>query len=433
LNRTKTEYLLPNNNNTHNSNTETNHNPYPEWYKFVIEAILFLTYVAFGMTWASAGTFLKDIMKELSLTLSQASFINTSVTIAKIFGPTLAAFIAAKLGLKKAFLLASALICLGIFAPLAPDYPMLLLARFCMGVGGSLVIVYFTPIIMQWFNSEERIFVNGMNFVSISVGMMLGFFITDSLIDALGGSWKKVLIIYSSISIFLAIMWLIFGRESDGGKIQVIKSRSPSNIQGYIDALKDKNTWKITFAYAGTLCHYMTFITYFPTFYKNSPFFAGDSWVLKAPAIVMLSGIPAVLIGIMLSKILKLRIPTVRLAGCILVPAAMGMFLFKSDISVLVCAVLTGFGMFLWRSPFFTVPQELPGTTPEKAGYMMSIFWAVSYLAATIAVWFVGRLTEITGTFIPGFILVSILAGSLLVGSFLIPETGPGRNYTHVN
>ncbi|MCD4786144.1 MAG: MFS transporter [Candidatus Eremiobacteraeota bacterium] len=419
---------MPDNRNTHkNSNIEIHQNPYPEWYRFVIEVILFLTYVVFGMTFAAAGSFLKDIMKELSLTLSQASFLNTSVTFAKVFGPTLAAFIAAKLGLKKAFLLASTLICLGIFAPLAPDYPMLLLARFGMGIGGALVIVYFTPITMQWFSKEERIFVNGINFVSISVGMMLGFFITDPLINALGGSWKKALIIYSSISIFLAIMWLIFGKEKDGKNIPAQKTGNPSCISGYIDALKDKNTWKITFAYAGTLCHYMTFITYFPTFYKNSPFFATDSWVLKAPAIVMLSGIPAVLTGIMLLKMFKLRIPIIRLAGCILVPAAMGMFLFKGEASILICAVLTGFGMFLWRSPFFTIPQELPGATPEKAGYMMSIFWAVSYTAATIAVWSVGRLTEITGTFIPGFILVSILAGSLLVGSFIIPETGQSR------
>lgn len=419
---------MTDNRNTHkNNDIEIHQNPYPEWYRFVIEVIMFLTYAVFGMTLAAAGSFLKDIMRELSLTLSQASFVNTSVTFAKIFGPALAAFVAAKLGLKRAFLLASVLISLGIFAPLAPDYPMLLIARFGMGIGGAFVVVYFTPITMQWFSGEERIFVNGINFISVSIGVMLGFFLTDPLINALGGSWKKVLIIYSSISIFLAIMWLIFGKEKDGKKVGTKKAGNLSHLSGYIDAIKDKNTWKITFAYAGTLCHYMTFITYFPTFYKNSPFFTYDSWVLKAPAIVMLSGIPAVLTGIMLLKIFKLRIPIIRLAGCILVPAAMGMFLFKGETSVLICAVLTGFGMFLWRSPFFTIPQELPGSTPEKAGYMMSIFWAVSYIAATIAVWSVGRLTEITGTFIPGFILVSILAGSLLVGSFLLPETSQSK------
>jgi len=394
------------------------------WYRFVIETILFLTYLAFGMTWAAAGSFLKDIMRELSLTLSEASFVNTSVTFAKIFGPALAAFAATKLGLKRAFLLASLLICLGIFAPLAPDYPLFILARFGMGMGGALAVVYFTPITMQWFPEEERIIVNGLNFVSLSVGMMLGFYITDPLMNAMGGSWKKTLLIFSSISIFLAVMWLIFGREKEGIK----KEGNLSCISGYIDALRDRNTWKITFAYAGTLCHYMCFITYFPTFYKNSALLAADPWIIKAPAIVMFSGIPAVLIGIVLSRILKLRIPIIRFAGVILVPSAMGMFLFRSGIPILVCAVATGFGMFLWRSPFFTIPQELPDATSEKAGYMMSVFWAVSYTAATIAVWFVGRLTEITGSFIPGFMLISLLAGSLFIGSFIIPETGPGKD-----
>jgi len=52
----------------------------------------------------------------------------------------------------------------------------------------------------------------------------------------------------------------------------------------------------------------------------------------------------------------------------------------------------------------------------------MSIFWAVSYLAATFNVWLAGVLTEITGSFVPGFVFLVALTGTLLVGSFMIPE-----------
>lgn len=403
-------------------------------YRFVIETILFLTYMVFGTTLAAAGAFLKEMMAELHLSLSEASFVNTSVSIAKIFGPLLAGVIAVRIGLKKAFLLASCLICLGIFAPFAPDYPLFILARFAMGLGGALTLVYFTPIVMQWFPEEERIVVNGLNFISLSVGMMMGFYMTDSLMAALGGSWRKTLLIYSGVSIILAILWLILGKDKDNGTSQEDKKLSrPSSLAGYWEAVKDPNTWKITLTYAGTLCHYMVIITFLPTFYKSSHYFLPDSPVMKAPAILMLAGIPAVLVGITAGKIFKLRIPIIRIAGIILVPSALGMFIFHNELAVLICAVATGFGMFMWRSPLFTIPQELPGMTSEKSAYMMSVFWPVSYIATTIAVWGVGKITEITGSFIPGFTLVSLLAGSLFVGSFFIPETGPGRTFQHVN
>jgi len=392
-------------------------------YRFIIETIVFLTYVAFGVSWAATGTFLKDIMDELSIGLSRASFINTSISIAKIFGPVLAGIISAKIGLKRAFLLASFFISLGIFAPIAPGYPLLLLARFAMGLGSALVMVYFTPITMQWFPENERVAVNGLNFVSVSAGMTVGLWATPFFMSVTGATWKTTLIIYSLFSILLTAFWALFGKEKDsaakGGDEENLEKRSRT---GYRSIMKDSNTWKLIFCYFGILSFYLSVFTYFPTFYRTVRQFPPDSWGAQAPALVMFASIPSALLGIWLSNKISSRTALMKVSGILLIPAGLGMFLTSSHAVTAVSALVAGFCLFIWRPSFFTIPQELPGSCEKKAGAMMSIFWAVSYLAATFNVWLAGVLTEITGSFVPGFVFLVALTGTLLVGSFMIPE-----------
>ena len=107
-------------------------------YRYVIEILLFLTYVTFGIAWSSAGSFLGDIMSDLSIGLSRAGFINTSVSAAKIVGPLVAGWLSSRLGFRRAFLTASFLICLGILAPLSNGFLLMLAARFLMGLGGPI-------------------------------------------------------------------------------------------------------------------------------------------------------------------------------------------------------------------------------------------------------------------------------------------------------
>ncbi|MFH1245872.1 MAG: MFS transporter [Candidatus Omnitrophota bacterium] len=397
-------------------------------YRFVIEIIMFLTYAAFGAAWASCGIFLKEIMKDLSLTLSQASFITTSVSFAKIFGPALAGFISYRLGLRWSFMLASALICLGILAPVSPNFGLLLLARFGMGIGGAMVIVYFSPMIMQWFSEKERVVINGVNFVAINTGMMAGMFATAPLMKLLGGSWKNALIFYGVISMALALMWLIFGREKEVKKQDAVKraEENKSPAQCYMEEVKNHYTWKLAFTYVGALAFYLVLFTYFPMYYQTVMGFAKNSLASMSPAIAMCVGIPSSLIGIELARRTGLRIPFIRYSGIVLIPAILGMILFKNPVMIVASAVVTGFCLFLGTSSFFSIPLELEGVTVKKVGSMMSVFWSICYIAATFIVWYFGKIVEAHG-YMPAFIFITAISSMYFIGTFMLPETGPGK------
>jgi MFS transporter, CP family, cyanate transporter len=400
-------------------------------YRFLIEVMMFLTYSFFGAAWAAGGIFLMPMMSELNLPLTHASFITNIVSLAQIFAPALAGYFAGRLGLRWGFMAASIFICFGILSPLSTTFTFILLARFIMGLGGGMIPVYFAPLVMVWFPENERIVANGFNAVSVNTGIALGLLTTPSLQTYFDGDWRKVLLLFSSISLVLAVTWLFLGRERKETSQAASRVDSASDKDTtqkkytYLDAAKDMNTWKLILTYMGILSLYLTIFTYFPSYYKQIFGENINPLLLRAPGITMFTGIPAALIGMALSKKTGLRVPFLKYSGLLLVPGVLGMFITANPVIILASAVVVGACMFIGVSAYLTIPQELPGMTAEKTGYMMGIFWASSYIAATFSVWFVGWLAS-TFDYKVGFFYIAAFSACQFIGSSMLPETGPG-------
>ena len=76
--------------------------------KYLIEFILFTIYMLFAMSWVGATIFMPEIMKLSGMqTLTQASVLSTSLTVAKIFGTAVAAWTITKFGIRNAFSLSA--------------------------------------------------------------------------------------------------------------------------------------------------------------------------------------------------------------------------------------------------------------------------------------------------------------------------------------
>src|SRR5699024_83677 len=107
-----------------------------------------------------------------------ATFISNAITIAKIIGNFLAASFLNKLYPKKSIGLGSLLIVLGnVLAILAANYSLFILGRFIMGFGGALYVVYFSPVVINYFNQETRPTVNAINSVAHNAGGVLALII----------------------------------------------------------------------------------------------------------------------------------------------------------------------------------------------------------------------------------------------------------------
>ncbi len=181
--------------------------------KTVVEAIIFLTYVLFAFSWVAGAMLSRNITKDFGLSgITAATWATNAITIAKVIGTLTAAWFLTRLKPKKAFALASSLIVVSVFGVWVGSYPAYVFSRLVLGMGGAFVIVYFGPIVMNYFTVEERPLVNGINSIAFNTGNLLALLFTTSLFTALG-SWRAVTIAIALASLVLLVLWLFVGED----------------------------------------------------------------------------------------------------------------------------------------------------------------------------------------------------------------------------
>lgn len=378
--------------------------------KYLIEFIMFTSYMLFAMSWVGSATFMKDIMQMTGMhSLTQASFLSTALTFAKIIGTFIAAWTIVKFGIRKAFTVAMILMCLSIVTPYAPNFSLLLISRFLMGLGGALIIVYFNPIVYKYFEPSERAVVNGLNAIAFNVGTAIMMFGSGFFVEAFG-NWKYVLTTVSLGSMIMLVVWLIFGKIN-------LDSPQANNSQlvdkySVLDGLKDKFTWIFALTYAGLLAFYIVLFTFYP-----------KAGIVQAKQVILF-GIVGAVIGMIYSNKFSRRIPILRVSGFIQIIAAFGLsFAGEHQNLATISAAILGFFMFLPMPALVTLAQERVGMTAQKISVTFSLFWSISYLVATIVPTIFAKIVDLNaGNYHQAFIFICLVEGSFFIGSLFLRE-----------
>ena len=376
--------------------------------KYLVEAIVFISYTLFAMAWVGGTASMSQIMVSMDIdSLASASFISGAVTLAKIVGTFLAAMLALKLGVKYAFFMSGLLISVGLLTPISPNYELLLLSRFLMGLGGALMIVYFNPIVIRWFAPQERSTINGINAVAFNLGTGIILWQMDNF-NSLTGSWQKTLLIFSFASLILSFVWLLVKDHNRSGV-----EENCSQHFSYMDGLKDRFTWTYALTYSGILAFYLCLFTFYPQ--------AG----ITQSAILIGSGIVGTLAGIAFSKKYLMRLPVIRWSGLIIIITVGGLSFSQSPLFQSLCAIALGFFIFFPVTALITIPHEIATMTGQKVTVIFSLFYSISYLIGTMILWLFGKLVDIyQGDYSYAFALVTVISATFFLGSFFLPETG---------
>ncbi len=391
--------------------------PSPSPYRFLIEALLFLSYFTFGLSWMGYAPFLPDFRARYALSHGQAGLLISSVSFAKIFVPFVAGALAARLGVKRALLLGMICICASLFTPLAADYNLVLASRFVLGAGGAVVVTLFGAAILQWFPASERPLVNGINGVAVNAGIALALFVTVPLAQRLGRT--ELLSGYALISVLLTLAWWLLGR--DQGPAQPSSQRPAGET--YSSVLRSPETWYLAFGFAGPLSLYLVFNTWLPTFYQQALSLTAAQ-ASQLTGLANLVGIPAAIAGGFLTRRSGRRRPWIWGSGLVLCLSGFGLFLSRDLLWLTGFAVVYGVSIFLWVSPLLTLAMELPGMTPTRLSLVMGVFFGASYIVAFFAPIVTGALRDWTGSFVSGFVIFTLFCWTLVAAGLLLPETG---------
>lgn len=386
---------------------------------YLIELVLFTSYALFAVNWIAGSTLTADIMKFFGLTsFASATLISNAITVAKIIGNLLAAWFLVKLRPKWAVAFASGLIVLGAFlAAFATEYWMFVAMRFLMGFGGALIVVYFSPFIIRYFEPSKRPLMNGINASAYNIGGILAM-VTVGPVILWQETWQSTLIFFSMCSGILWILWLFVGEDFQLDQpLNQDQQTKKSETYGFKEGLRDPFNYIFPFTYSGLLLLYIVVLTILPIS-KGSPI---DPKTLSAT--VALSGVIGAACGIFAVQKSRLRRPIIRWSGVVM--SAFGLLMVSSQtasVAILAAAGL-GFTMFFPMTALVTIPQELPKMSPTKLTVIMGFFWSFSYIFETIAYYIVGLVIDLSG-FQSGLYLSVALSLSFFIGSFLLPETG---------
>lgn len=376
-----------------------------------IEWLLFLAYSFFSASWMVGSIVTTDMCQEFGLTALPAS-VNNAISLAKILGNFVAAWILLKLGPKKTVALSCLLTCSVMVGAFATNLSFFVVTRFLLGFGGAVLMICLTPYVVYCFEPRQQSLWIGVNNAGPNTGNLIALLSITPVRHWLG-DWRAVILFYGAFSVLFLVLWLFVGK---GYPIAPkTESDKPAKPYRYRDGLKEPFLYQFIFTMTGRLVMYTVMLYLFPL----NPDFTVDSQFISL--MIALTGIPGTVIGIVLAKKLKRQITLFRFSGTAQSFLFFLMILTSSPVVATTSAILLGFVIFISTPSLFTLPTRLPGASPAKVAVILTLYWAAAYTLQMIIYALVIHLVNTQGWFI-AMMFTAFYSLTFLVGTFLLPD-----------
>lgn len=399
-------------------------------YRFVVQSLLILNRGCISLTYSLAGPLIPIITLEFGISPGSAGWFASiaPLTVAIVAVPI--AIIGARFSLKKTFAVGALFLTAGVFIPFVHSYIPLLLIRVLFACGSATMVPAASAITAGWFTSRELTVVNGITVSYTNLTGAMAFLVTVPI--ALALTWRAPIFIYACIALSFAIAWIIFGKEQR--QDQVVREVKPDPKDSKIDRIPEfsvrrvltkRSTILIALATMGSWGLTNTLGAWLPTYYHD----VFDIPLEKASsiaAITMGTGVIVSLAGGVLSQRLGRRKPFLIIPGVFMGLTALSAVLFDNLAVIIPMIIMFGIFSALQIPTLYTIPFELPDATPRTGGVVMFALQSGGNFGSFIGPLITGYLADLTGSYLPGFIICAVLSLNLLVAGLLLPETGTG-------
>ena len=388
-------------------------------YRYVIGGLTVLLWLSFGLSLPAIAPVTPLILEEYGISRGMAGLLTGSVILMMSGFSIPAGMLVGRVGLKKLIGVAWFMAAAPALSFLAEGFPTLLAMRMMFGLSLAVLLPAFGPMLMQWFRPRELPLIIGLNLAMATVGMTLSTFVTAPLGEAVG--WKMALSIYGAVALVGAFLWMGLARVQ-----QPTQSSGHLSMGEVWSVLRDRTTLLLALADAGPFAQYIALTTWLPTFYfevHGMSLSAAGSAVGLAP----LSGVVAlILAGVLSMRVVRRRLFLI-IPGVVGGLAGFATFLLAGSGAIYPALLLLGFGAWFYLPMLHTIPMEAPDAVPERVSLVLATIGTLGGFLSFVAPLAVGILTDVLGSYIPGFMIFAVLSWSLVVAGVMLPETGRPR------
>lgn len=387
-------------------------------YRFVIVGLAAFMAFSAGLSMFSIGPVTPLIIDHYEINKSTASLLTGLVFLVHVAFAIPASLLVGRVGLKKLIAVGALLNAAPLLTFVATDSFLLLLAlRGLYGLGFILLFPASGPLFMQWFHSKKLPLINGIFVTSVSLGIAVSALIVAPLAGAIG--WEPTLSLFGALSLLSAGSWVALGRAH--------KSKAEFDSRAVMKRLwaviRTRTTLLVCAADAGPLAILGVAFAWLPTYYHEAH---GVS--LTEGGVIMgifsLTGVLALILASLLASRTHRRRPYLIIPGILIGFAGLGSFLLADSIAVYAAVAVLGFACWFYLPALLTIPMDLFPSDPSRVSIIFASILTMGGVVGFVGPLAVGAITDLTGSFLPGLALAAIVAWSLGIGGFLLPETG---------
>lgn len=184
-------------------------------YRWYVLALLSATGTfVVAMPFSCMPVLFKEMAEDLGLSLVEIGSIWGIASLAGIFVSLVSGLLGDRFGMRLLMTVSCLLVGItGALRGLSDSFLTLAVTVFLNGIARMVLPVNITRTVGIWFKGENLGTANGISAMGMGLGLTLGPMISATVLSPLLGGWRNVLFLYGAISVIVAIIWFLFGKE----------------------------------------------------------------------------------------------------------------------------------------------------------------------------------------------------------------------------
>jgi len=384
--------------------------PHQMRYRWVMLALVWLLYCAFGVVTRSIAPLVTPIIKDLGISYSQMGIILGAWPLTYIAVAAIAGAIIDRWGIRKSLFIG--IIIIGISEALryfADGFGTMLLCVALFGLGGPMISIGCPKTIATRFRGKGRGTAAGVYMTGPWIGGLIAYSMTNSIIMPLTGySWRLTFVCFSLLAFIAALLWWLLAKEVKPA--EATESASITKVFAALIRLRNVR---------------LALIMGFLSFAVSHGF---NDWL---PKILETGGLPPAVAGFAASIPLLVGIPTVLIVPRLTAPRLRGRIVALMSLTVVIVLLIVATrsgaslitGLVFYGLSFCSILpilmlilMDLPEVGSRYMGAVAGMFFCVAEIGGFAGPFIVGAIKDLTGSFLIG---ASFLAGLALAMSVM--------------
>jgi len=360
-----------------------------------------------------------EISEDLGLSLVQIGAIWGTVSLAGIFVSLLAGLVGDRFSAK--FVLGTACLLVGITGALrglATNYLTLAATVFIFGIVRMFLPINITKSVFLWFKGRRLGLANGIMSMGIGSGLMLGSWISATVLSPLLGGWRGVLFLYGALSIIISVLWFWLGRTPSHVDSASVSPSLRQLLPTISKLIRIKSLWLVALTLMFRIGSIIGMTGYLPLYLRGQGWApaSADSTLAGFYAVSTIFVIPLSSLSDRLGSRKAILIPALLAAAAslFLLPLAKGA-------AVWALVLLVGVSMDTFMALTTTMLLETEGIGSAHSGTALGLVFTIAMLGGVFSPPIGNSLASISPGF--PFFFWAILSIGALVASLFIKET----------